>query len=200
MQEDDLKYRMYKLEIFKAIISAMSPVILVIIGFIINDAIQKSGSLLKKDEASSQQISLLKQGVYSDLGEKLNKIYIFVADFGDFRSFTPIDIIDMKRSSDRKFFMYSPYWSCQTEIRYKKFMETAFQTNNGPGVSAKVRTLRFEKQEAYKNTGKEWNSDFDNYFTEERDNTIHEKYYLLVDSILRDTANGALRSIIPECK
>lgn len=199
IDKKELKYRTYRLEIWKALLATLTPIILIILTFVVNNAIQKSGSLLKREEEIASQISRQKRDIYADLGKKLNIIYIYVQDIGDYSSYTPQKILEFKRQSDRQFFSYFPYWSCETEINYKKFMNTAFKMYNASGESAKIRSYRHEKEKAYENNNKEWNDQWNDYFTESRYKNTDVIYYNLIQSILKDTANAELRKVSTEC-
>ncbi|QLH38715.1 MAG: hypothetical protein HWD60_06845 [Defluviicoccus sp.] len=89
IDKKELKYRTYRLEIWKALLATLTPIILIILTFVVNNAIQKSGSLLKREEEIASQISRQKRDIYADLGKKLNIIYIYVQDIGDYSSYTP---------------------------------------------------------------------------------------------------------------
>ena len=195
MDSDELaiKTKEYKLEQWKVLLSILTPLVLVALTFVINDALQQRGALLKRDE----QILAEKQKIYADLGRNLNVFYVYVADIGDFRSYTPPRVVEMKRESDRQFFMYRPYWSEVTETRYNDFMRAAFSTYNGAGMPARINALRLEKVTAYELDRLKWNSTWDEYFTEHRDPDIATKYYALVSSLLADTVSAEIRKLKP---
>lgn len=188
-----IKNREHKLEVRKVLLSILTPLVLVVLTFVVNDAIQQRGSLLKREE----QILAEKQKIYAELGKKLNVFYVYVADIGDFRAYTPTRVVEMKREADRQFFMYRPYWSAETEKRYNEYMSAAFQTYNGAGLSAKINASRSQKIAAYDVDKLKWDPTWNNYFTENSDPGIAEKYYALISSILADTVNSGIRKLTP---
>ena len=107
--------------------------VLVVLTYVVNNAIQERGALLKREE----QILAEKQRLYAELGKNLNVVFVYIADVGDFRQYTPVEIVTRKRETDRMFFMYLPYWSEGTEQRYKAYMEASFQTYNGVRLPAR---------------------------------------------------------------
>ena len=74
-------------------------------------------------------------------------------------------------------------------------MSCAFKIYNAPGVRAKINAFKHEKIEAYKVDGKDWNSDWNQYFTEDRDEKYVSKYYSLVESLLIDIVSTDVRKL-----
>jgi hypothetical protein len=186
-----IKRREFKLDIWKVIISALTPIAIGALTFVVNGALQERGELLKREE----QILSEKQKVYGELGKRLNIIYVYVADVGDFKSYTPERVVEMKRESDRQFFVYRPYWSEATEQRYNDYMKAAFTTYNGVGLPARINASKIEKMAAYEQDGLKWDTKWDPYFTEQVDTSIERKYYSLVSSVLADTVNATVRKL-----
>jgi hypothetical protein len=187
-----LEARKYNLEKWKTLISVLTPLALVALTFVVNSAIQERGEALKRQG----QILAEKQKIYADLGKNLNIIYIYIADIGDFRSYTPPRVVELKRESDRWFFTYRPYWSKETEQKYNTFMTAAFTTYNGAGKPAKINAKKLQKTEAYNVDKLQWDGSWDAYFKEDSaDPNIATKYYDLVGSILDDTVTGDVRKL-----
>lgn len=130
------------------------------------------------------------------MGAKLNIIYVYLADVGDFRRYTPLEIIEKKRETDRLFYIYQPYWSIETEDKYDIFMDSAFKTFRGSGERAAIRTESYQKKKAYEVDGIEWDSSWDGYFTEEESLAYEEYYSDLVASFLKDTTSSEVRAIL----
>ena len=195
MEDDELalKHREYKLEQWKVLLSILTPLVLVALTFVVNNAIQERGALLKREE----QILAEKQKIYAELGQRLNIIYVYVVDVGDFRLYTPPQVIEMKREADRQFFMYRPYWSEATEQKYSEYMKGAFRTYNGAGLPAKINASRAEKIAAYEFDNLKWESSWNAYFTEEVDPGIKNKYYAVVSSLMGDIVKADIRKLPP---
>ena len=175
------------------LLSILTPLVLVALTFVVNNAIQERGALLKREE----QILAEKQKIYAELGRRLNIFYVYVADVGDFRSYTPPRVVELKREADRQFFMYRPYWSDSTEKRYNEFMKAAFLTYTGAGLPAKINASRAQKVAAYEVDKLKWDAAWNQYFTENSDPDIGTKYYALVSSLLADTVNAGIRKLDP---
>jgi hypothetical protein len=193
MDADEIafKRREHKLEVWKVLLSILTPLVLAYLTFVVNNAIQERGAQLKREE----QILAEKQKIYAELGRRLNVFYVYIADVGDFRSYTPPRVVEMKREADRQFCMYRPYWSDATEKLYREYMSAAFLTYNGAGMPAKVKTSKSQKTAAYRVDKLKWDATWDAYFTEKSDPEIATKYYALVSSILLDTVNANFRKL-----
>ncbi|MGB8420863.1 hypothetical protein [Paraburkholderia sp.] len=190
------KARDHRLEKWKVFLSILTPLVLLALTYVVNNAIQEKGAALTRQE----QILSEKQKIYADLGPRLNTIYIYVVDVGDFRSYSPVQIVKEKREADQKFFTYGPYWSAKTEKNYDAFMSAAFQTYNGAGLPAKIRTSRDQKIAAYNVDHLTWDNAWDAYFTGAADSEISDKYNDLVSSLLADTVSSGVRDVRAEKK
>lgn len=186
-----LKHREYKLEVWKVLVSILTPLVLIALTFVVNNSIQERGALLKREE----QVLAEKQKIYAELGRKLNIIFVYIADVGDFKSYTPPRVVELKREADRQFFMYRPYWSDTTEKNYIDYMNAAFTTYTGVGLPAKINATPSEKIAAYTVDKLQWDAAWDVYFAEKKDPEISTKYYALVSSLLADTVSANIRKL-----
>jgi hypothetical protein len=190
-EEKVFKERQLGIEQRKVLLSILTPLVLIILTWVVNNAIQERGAALDREK----QILSEKQKIYAELGRKLNVIFVYVIDVGDFRAYNPPQIIDFKREVDRQFFSYRPYWSQRTEDGYNEFMKAAFQTYTGAGKPAKIRASRQEKIAAYQFDKRPWRPAWNAYFTEETDPAVSTKYYRLVSAMLEDTVTPGIRKL-----
>lgn len=188
-EQINIENRKYWIEVWKILSSVLTPLVLAFLTYVINNAIQERGAALKREE----QVLNEKQRIYSEIGKRLNIFYVYIADVGDFRAYEPPRVVELKRETDRQFFMYRPYWTAETEGRYNEFMNAAFQTYNGAGIAARIRTSRAQKVSSYVIDKIKWNPEWDTYFTEESDPEIAAKYNALVSSIISDTVSASTR-------
>ena len=103
-EELELKHQDYRLERWKVFLSILTPLVLVVLAYVVNNAIQERGALLRREE----QVLAEKQRLYGELGKNLNVVFVYIADVGGFRQYTPVEIVERKRKTDRMFFMYRP--------------------------------------------------------------------------------------------
>ena len=191
--ERHFKERELRIERWKVLLSILTPLALILLTWVVNNAVQERGAALDREK----QILAEKQKIYAEMGRRLNVIFVYVIDVGDFRAYKPPQIVDFKRETDRQFFSYRPYWSKETEKNYDEFMKAAFQTYTGSGKPAKIRSLRAEKVAAHKFDNVKWEAAWNDYFTEERDPDISSRYYTLVSSMLGDTVTPGIRKVAP---
>jgi len=187
-----LESKKYKLEVWKVLISILTPIVLVALTYVVNNSIQDRGEKLKREE----QVLSEKQRIYSELGKKLNVIYIYAVDIGDFGSYSPPEIIKIKREADRQFYMYLPYWSENSKKLYEDFTNSAFQPYGKSGSPAKIRATKTQKMAAFEFEKRTWDSSWDNYFSTPIDPEIADKYFVLVSSLLSDTVNFNIRDSV----
>jgi hypothetical protein len=192
-REYNLELRKYRQEWWKVAFSALTSVVLIALTFIVQDALHEREASLKRRE----QILIEKQKLYGDLGQKLNVVYVYIADIGDYKQYTPEQIVQRKRESDRLFFMYRPFWSDKTEEKYKAFMDAAFRTYTGAGLPAQINARKHEKVAAYEADKREWDKTWNKYFTEEPAANIDVLYSGLVGAMLEDVVSGSVRGFRP---
>lgn len=182
------KQQVHELEVKKFRLSILTPLLLLLLTFVVNNALQERSASLRRDE----QILADKKRIYTEIGPKLNIFYIYVADVGDFKAYTPARVVDLKREVDRQFHIYHPYWSAGTQEKYSTFMESVFQTYSGVGLPAQINGSPIEKIAAYENDQLKWDPAWNRYFTGNTDLNVSEKYYALVKSLLADTVDPSV--------
>jgi hypothetical protein len=185
---EQLEYAKYVQEWWKTAVSVLTPIAIAALTFFVTRALNEQQAEHKKDE----QVLQLKQTAYARIGPELNKIYVFVDDVGDYRSFTPDAIIAIKRRVDRDFHMYDTFWSKATSDAYDAFMAAAFKTYLGVGRKPQLRTFTKEKRAAYASDGRAWKAEWDTLFAEERDPEVRRKYNVLVRGFLDDITSRQL--------
>ncbi|GJL86679.1 MAG: hypothetical protein DHS20C03_03880 [Minwuia thermotolerans] len=176
---------------FGIAISVLTPIILVYLSLSVSLLLQDRDAKLSIDA----QILKQKQSLYREIGANINVIFVYLVDIGDYRKFTPDEIVDRKRSTDRIFFSYRPYWSEKTENSYKDFMNAAFKTYSGTGQKAKIRATTDEKKAAFKIDGIAWKEQWDSAFTDKLKVDVNALYYDLVSAFLSDTVSPAIREL-----
>jgi len=172
------------MEVWKLIVSALTPAAIAGAGYFINKALstrEHELSMLRSKQEIRKQI-------YDEIGSKLNQIFCFVCDVGDFGYYEPPHIIHLKRDIDRKFEVYKTLWHKRTLDAYEKFMGSSFDTySGGPGTPAKICASLNEKQAFFSRVGKQWKSEWNAMFTVPMDkNTLFTLYDNLVEAFVND--------------
>ncbi len=190
MDPDEKRFRERELRVerWKLLISILTSVMVAGLTWIVNNAVQERGAYLSRQN----QILLEKQKIYAEMAVKLNAIYVYIKNIGDFREYQPADILKMKRAVDRQFCSYRPYWSAPTEGHYEAFMKSAFSTYQSAGKDARIRARLDVKKMEFQDR---WKSEWDGSFTNDEAQDIGVEYYNLVSAILEDTVSADVRKV-----
>ena len=173
---------------WKVAVSALTPTAIAALTYFISNALNERRSYLRRGE----QILSEKQKNYGMIGEKLNVIYVYAADAGDFRNYTPDRIIENKQGSDRIFCIYRSYWSNKMRNNYQRFMDSAFMTYTAVGTNAQINASILERQAAFAADNRSWDPAWEKLFTGRRHPMLEQNYYALVTSFLEDIATFTL--------
>ena len=84
------------LELTKILVGALTPLLLVILGFVINRAARRVEDL----QWTSRKVVEKRLQLYEEMAPRLNDILVFFLLVGHFREVTPPDVIKKKRNSD----------------------------------------------------------------------------------------------------
>ena len=125
------------LEVLKIIVSALTPLAIAAAGYIINRAIktrEHALSMLRNKQDMRKEI-------YDEVGPKLNQIFCFIMDVGDFGDYEPPYIQDLKGEIDRKFKTFEKLWHQNTINAYDEFMKASYAMRSGGlGTRTPIRT------------------------------------------------------------
>jgi hypothetical protein len=124
------------LEIAKLIVSALTPVAVVLLGLWV-------ARLTRRVEASqwvNQKLIEKRIKLLDDVLPKLNEVYCYFMWIGNWKELSPADIIQRKRELDKVFFANQPFFSAHALAAYQEFTHVLFKTYAAPGVDARLRT------------------------------------------------------------
>lgn len=148
------------LEIVKLLVSALTPLLVITVGFWVNRRLKRIEQL----QWANQKIIEKRIDVFDKLAPLLNDLLVFFTYRGRWREFTPPDIVRLKRELDRTFHVYAPLFSDDLKQSYNYFMDLCYKTFSGWGQDAKLRTHTQRRKDA---AGDSWNLEWDGYFVEE---------------------------------
>lgn len=132
------------------------PIALVVLGFVAKAiATNHEKRLSLNDKIIEKRV-----GVYESIGRDLNDIFSYVVRVGDWKSFTPLEILDKKRKVDKEMYVNRPYWSDEAFSAYTSLTTYIFEVYSGSGQDAKVRG-EIQKFKALPN----WDDNWDRYFS-----------------------------------
>ncbi len=161
------------MELIKLIISIATPVIILLLGvWAKNIAIDYEKRASLNDRIIKKRVE-----IYEKIGKELNDIFVFLVQVGDWKDYSPYQILDKKRNLDKIMYVNRPYWSDSAFLSYTSFMDSAFEMHTGIGEDAKIKTVTYQFE-----TLESWEEDWKNWFssTPTEMDIIREKYSLLM--------------------
>lgn len=171
------------LEMVKIAISLLTPLIVLLTGYILNAKISEKTANDTKNNIKTTITANMRLGIYNDIRDKINRIYCFVQDVGTWKDDNPKTIIQYKRSIDSSISTTQGLWTASTLAAFKKYEESAFKSMIGVGIDAQIRTDDGQKKFAVP----DWNENhWNERITHEIDPTHKEKYNILIKSMFKD--------------
>ncbi|MHA7941720.1 hypothetical protein ACJOV8_001400 [Formosa sp. 3Alg 14/1] len=143
-----MEYAWSSLDIAKILISVATPVI----GGIIAFRLTKIGNDLDNKKWTSQLIMEKRLEFYDLVVPDLNDIYCYFRGFGNWKEFSPIEIIQKKRKLDKSFYIHKHIFNNSgdlTEIYYKTYIHNCFvtgTTKNNNNNKGKIKTDYFSRK------------------------------------------------------
>ena len=113
------------LEVAKLAVSAMTPILVCILGVSINSSIKTVD---------------LRREIYKEVGSSLNDIYCYTAFIGQWKELTPLDVLARKRRVDAAIYTYKPFFSKALLTAYNNYMEASFATYGEAGSDAQIQS------------------------------------------------------------
>jgi len=144
------------------------PLFVVGFGFWINKRIASFTAKKQVDHTVMEK----RTSIYENIQSELNELYCYLMRIGDWKEFTPEQILQKKRTVDKAMYAGKPFWSVGLFSSYTQFMDTCFLTHRGHGKDAGIRA----NINRYNSLGN-WENRFVSFFEEaiERD-IISEKF------------------------
>lgn len=166
------------LEVAKLIVSIITPVAIVFIGFWIQSTLAKQNQTWKARERLADRRLM----IYDDIRDELNRIYCFIEDVGTWKEEDPDKVISYKRKLDQVMHTQQAIWAPDTFSAYQEYMDAAFATYQGVGEDAKIETKLYEKEKGIK----DWKPAWSDRLTDKKDPSHKSKYKTLINLISRD--------------
>jgi len=124
------------LEIVKLCVSLLTPVMVLLLGIWITRLAEQFKAVLW----ANQKVVEKRIGVYDELAPLLNDLYCYYEFVGNWKEFTPTQVIEIKRKLDKKLYINAPLFSPGFQQLYNSFIHHCFETYVGLGLNAKLRT------------------------------------------------------------
>lgn len=134
-----------------------APLIAAIFGYLILRVTKK----LERTQWRSQKVIEKRIAEWDSMRPELNDIFCFCTRVGAWKSMTPIDCIERKRSVDKKVHLARPYFTDSFFQSYLVFIKTCFAQYQGHAVDAKIKSPLWEHKNACKQG---WKPEWDELF------------------------------------
>ena len=169
------------LEIVKLVIAILTPIIIAVIAYRFNRVLKR----MEKQQWTNQKIIEKRIEIFDLIVPRLNDLFCYFCYIGNWKEFSPIEIINLKRNLDKDVNIYSSLFSTGLTKKYNDFIGLCFDTFTGWGQDAKIKSL-YENRKLY---GKSWENDWKKFFNNQGIadvEIIKEKYYELMDFLKND--------------
>lgn len=166
------------LEITKLIISTLTPLIVLLIGWWINRSLKRFEHL----QWTNQKVVEKRLSVFDELAPQLNDLLCYFTFIGCWKDLTPPEVIKLKRKIDRIVHINAPLFSEEFLNRYYDFVNLCYGTYAGWGKDAKLLTFSERRKAA---AGASWEVQWNDCFADKSDCSDPEAV---------NTAYGALMS------
>lgn len=155
------------LECAKLVVSGVTPLLVLVFGVVINNAIR-----------SGERSSALRSEIYKAISGDLNDIYCYLSFVGGWKDLTPMDMVARKRAVDKAMFTYRPFFSVELFATYDRFMAAAFEPYAGAGKDARIRSDLVTPDGDRRKHGKyRWKREWEGRFTKERNKDAQRLAY-----------------------
>ena len=124
------------LEIIKLVISVLTPVTIVFLGYLVNRMVHR----LEQARWANQKVIEKRISVFDKVAPLLNDLYCYFRYIGNWKELSPAEIIASKRVLDKDMHVYSPLFSPELMTLYRQFMDLCFRIYSGVGKDARLRT------------------------------------------------------------
>jgi hypothetical protein len=168
------------LQIVKIIISAATPVMIAFFGFTLNRRMKE----IEQIQWSKQKAIEKRVEFYYKVVPWLNDIYCYFWYVGNWKSLSPIEIINIKRSLDKEYYINEVLLPINVRKNYQDFIHACFRTYTGMGNDAQLETSYAKRVQSFEGN---WKDEWNDYFTEKNNKfqkgPIKDLYYSLVNSL-----------------
>jgi len=146
------------LEVVKLIVSALTPVIVAIIGVYIHHLTKR----FEYHQWQNQKLIEKRLAIYDELASLMNDNLCYFTFVGAWKGRKPIDVIISKRCLDKKIHLAAPLFSSKFFEACMRFQNLCFETYTGWGEDAKLKTQVQRRQQAM---DKDWDHAWDQMFS-----------------------------------
>jgi hypothetical protein len=152
---------------------------------------------LEEQYWSSRTIVEWRIKVYDEVAPLLNDLLCYFTFVGNWKTLSPLQVIDLKRTLDKKMHTVAPLFSPEFLACYFEFNHACFLTYQGWGVDAKIRSPMNRHKEFFPQWDSDWNELFAKDSECETPSLVREKYMLLMQDFASELGLGLTKKAPP---
>ena len=145
------------LEVAKLLVAFLTPCLLAGMGIYIHRVTKR----FEDSQWRSQKLVEKRLEIYSDLAPYFNDLLCYFTFIGGWKELDPPSVISLKRVLDKKIHLAAPLFSDEFLSCCMQFQSLCFETYNGIGFDARLRTLSVPREAAL---GDKWSSNWSSLF------------------------------------
>jgi len=145
------------LEVVKLIVSGLTPVMVIITGLFLNKRLKQ----FEHKQWRNQKLIEKRLNVYDDLAPLLNDILCYYTYVGNWKENTPTEIINLKRTIDKKVYLAAPLFCKEFFDACMTYMNVCYESYTGWGQDARLKTKIQRRQDSF---GAKWNKEWNQAF------------------------------------
>lgn len=153
----------YGLEVARLVVSALTPLSVITIGFCLNRRMKRIEHL----QWASQKVIEKRLRIYEEITPMLNDALCFFNYIGNWQEITPPEMIKLKRKLDKIAYINAPLLPPEFMLHYNNFMNACYSTYQKWGAAAGLRTPWKIRQEAAQVAGLPWEPEWSKFFVED---------------------------------
>lgn len=168
------------LEAAKIVASVLTPLALAAVGIYVHRVTKR----YEHGQWRSQKLVEKRLSVYEQLAPDLNDLLCYFTYVGCWKDLKPPAVVALKRSVDKKIYLAAPLFSPSFFQACMAFQNLCFETYNGWGEDALLRTAFERRREARS----DWDSSWEKCFSENvaQPNEIREAYTRAMEAFSED--------------
>ena len=147
------------LETTKLVVDLLLPIVLLGLGFLIFFLERRIEEKIDQGKFGRNW----RKDLYEAMARDLNVIYCVFNYVGDWREYSPVEIIRSKRELDFRMHAYSGLFSEGTLLAYEELMNACFETGRGRGSTLQIRA----NVNMFKESLRVWKEEFEQQFVDE---------------------------------
>jgi hypothetical protein len=171
------------LEIAKLLVAGLTPVLIAIVGLYLNRRLKRFEHM----QWRNQKLIEKRLAIYDDLAPLLNDLLCYFTYVGNWKEIKPNEIVQLKRTIDKKFYVAAPLFSTVFFSETMTFINLCFKPYQGWGHNAKLMTAFERRKEAF---GNSWDVSWEDLFTSDNQTTdpskIKESYLKIMNVFSED--------------